>query len=400
MLRNKAAYLLFLIGIGVYAVLYNRFFMGVIFIVALFFPIVLFIILFISSFFIRTEFDTSRVTAQKGESLNLTINLTNKSIFPISQMKIKLLYFNEYTDERKKSYIQVALDGKSKQKVSCQISSKYCGNLKFKLMSIKIYDYFRLWSISKRLNETLNIMVSPEVYDFPCDIIYPNNQLIAETDKFSEFKPGDDPSELFGIREYREGDKLNRIHRKLSYKQEQLIMKEFSDPINESILVLFDWFCGFKGEKRLEYVDNYLGFILSLSHHLLVDGHVHQLGWLDQEDYRNLSIQNNEDAYLALETLLASKLPSGYHSVIEENYMCNKQKNFTHLLYITSELKEDEIINLANSYKGTLLYVIFINELQKEPVSAEFRQFMQELKIVLFELDIKNIKENLKSIVL
>jgi uncharacterized protein (DUF58 family) len=397
MLRNKVAYFLFVVGMGVYAVLYNRFFMGVIFIVSILLPFVLLFILILASLRIQTEFDTSSIITHKGESLHITINLANKSIFPISHMNIKLLYFNEYTEERKKANIQVILDGHSTQKVSCQISSKYCGNLKIKLVNIKIYDYFHLWSIKKKLNQTTNILVTPEIYELPKDIIILNSQMMAETDKFSEHKPGDDPSELFGIREYREGDKLNRLHRKLSYKQDQLIIKEFSDPINESIIVLFDWFCGEKGEKRLEYVDNFLGFIVSFSYFLLQTNHNHQMGWIDNEDFINLTIKNNEDTYLAMETLLKGKLPFGYHSVIEENYICNKQKNFTHILYITSELRIEEIYNLSNGYKRSLLYLIYINELGKKPLSSDISQYIQESNIILIELDIKNIREGLNS---
>lgn len=45
-------------------------------------------------------------------------------------------------------------------------------------------------------------------------------------------KSGTDVSEVFGLREYREGDTLQSIHWKLSGKMHQLIVREFGRPVN------------------------------------------------------------------------------------------------------------------------------------------------------------------------
>ena len=48
-----------------------------------------------------------------------------------------------------------------------------------------------------------------------------------ESDSYSTIKGGDDPSEVFAIREYREGDRLQRIHWKLSYETKSANDKGF-----------------------------------------------------------------------------------------------------------------------------------------------------------------------------
>ena len=62
----------------------------------------------------------------------------------------------------------------------------------------------------------------------------------GEGDKYSPHKPGDDPTELFGLRPYREGDRLSRIHWKLSQKTGQTLVKELGLPVSERVLFLLD----------------------------------------------------------------------------------------------------------------------------------------------------------------
>ena len=57
------------------------------------------------------------------------------------------------------------------------------------------------------------------------------NETSADSDRFSTYKKGDDPSEIFDIREYADGDKIQRIHWKLSSKTGDLMVKEGSLPL-------------------------------------------------------------------------------------------------------------------------------------------------------------------------
>lgn len=52
----------------------------------------------------------------------------------------------------------------------------------------------------------------------------------GEADVYDDFHPGDDPSEIFGVREFRAGDKMQSIHWKLSAKSDDLLVRENSQP--------------------------------------------------------------------------------------------------------------------------------------------------------------------------
>ena len=61
-----------------------------------------------------------------------------------------------------------------------------------------------------------------------------------ETDDYSKTSKGDDPSEIFDIHEYHDGDKINRIHWKLTAKQDKTMVKDYSLPISNSIVLMAD----------------------------------------------------------------------------------------------------------------------------------------------------------------
>ncbi|GEM_PF-532133 len=425
MLKNKLLYLLFLIIAGFFSILYNEYFIGVIFLAAVILPVVLFGIVLYSSFKIKIKLDVSALTVEKDEYLNLIIYLKNKSAFPVSRMELSIRYYNEFSGIIKKEKIQLALDRNSFQNVSCQITSGYCGNMLFEIKSVKIYDYFHIWSVNKKVRQAVQVSVLPKIYEISGDIITENNLLLVDSDVYSEYKPGDDPSEVFGIREYREGDKPNRIHRKLSYKQAQLMVKEFSDPIKDSIVVLMDFNYGEKPERNalsrslisavtsdrpgagneseheemLRLTDGLLDCAMSVSYNLLLNEHIHKFAWYDKErdSLRQLLIKNKQASSAVFEIMLKTAFAWNGPSVLSGYARSIYKQNNTHMIYITSVLKEEEIYEWAESHKETLLYLLYVNHLDEHPVNEELKSLLQNLGITVYEIDINNIQESITA---
>ncbi len=400
MLKNKLGYLLFLIFTGLFAILYNEYFTGIIFLVAISLPLVLMGLLVITYTKITVKLETDTPVVEKGANLNLSIKLKNASFLPITQLNILLCYYNEFSGIMQKEKILVSMDRNSTQNVTCQVTSSYCGNLVFELKSIRLYDYFCLWSLKKSYKKSLKISVIPEFHELLDDIIVDNNKVMIDSDNFSEYKSGDDPSEVFNIREYREGDKPHRIHWKLSYKQDQLLIKELSEPTNCSIVLLLDLYCGEKGQNKLEYVDGLLECVMSISYSCILKDHIHNMIWYDvtQDDCKELPIAEQQDTYTAMEALLQTRLSSSYHSTIQEHNAKYFKELYTHVIYITSILIEEDLCNWADAHKGTLLYIVYVNHLDVRPVKVEIKRLLLDMQIILYEIDLKSMKESILAI--
>lgn len=400
MLKNKIKYLLFLIIGGIYAILYNVYFIGIIYLAAALLPFALLGIIFYTSRKIKINLDTAPLVVEKEEYLNLPIYIKNTSVFPISRMDLFITYYNEFSGEVKNENIQVVLDQTSSQTVSCQLTSHYCGNLLFQVNNIRLFDYLHLWKINKKIKQSVRVLVMPKIYEIRGKLIKENMTVPADNDIYSPIKPGDDPSEVFDIREYREGDKPNRIHWKLSYKKKELMVKEFSNPINEFIGVLVELNCGKKDGFRLPIVDGILDCLLSVSVHLLAENHTHKIMWYDEEEtaIRQMEIKRQKDSLAAAEAILSAKFeeekPLTFHRF---DKLCENRK-FTHLIFIASDLREEDILGWGEYQKGTWIYLFYVNDISIRPVNENLKNLLQDQKIPLYEIDIRKIKESIETL--
>lgn len=396
MLKNKITYLLILAFLGVFAILYYDYFTGLIFLVALLLPFILFIILIYTLSSITARIDASQLVVSKGESFDVNIIISNKSIFPISRMNVTYTFYNEFLKEVKKDNIQISMDGKCTQEVRAQITSSYCGNIVLHLKSIRVYDFIHIWSLRKKMNRSILVTVLPNCHISEEDPIRENNILELESNEFSEYKSGDDPSEVFMIREYREGDKPHRIHWKLSYKQDELMIKEFSYPINTRIVVLVDFYCGQRRNSFIEYVDGILECFMSLSFSYIQYGYKHLAIWWNKDEEGKIEVKDESAIYEALDGLYHKDIMKEEESILCKDSLYSLHEVYSHIIYITTSIDLEHMLKLIHSNKETLIYIYYVNYLELYPVGEETKKMIDEYRINLIEIELSKIENSFR----
>ena len=154
----------------------------------------------------------------------ITFRLKNNSIFPL--LHCELLYqFHSlfYQEDAVKGLILPAL---SKKATSHSIPLKLCRNGCFRatLLSVKTYDYLRFFTFYREVNSNVEIKVLPDATgELPC-----HATLYQEGfDEYEEsMAKGNISSNVTDVREYQAGDRLQKIHWKLSAKVDKLMVKE------------------------------------------------------------------------------------------------------------------------------------------------------------------------------
>lgn len=180
----------------------------------------------------------SNFTIDAGQSLELHIKVENTGLVPLSMGQLLLLCENQLTGQADRVKVRFRLGSFGKAECVLHLQSNTCGRLNLRVKRFGCYDALGLFQVKgKFLNEPPEVLVLPEVYSLSCGFTKVESS-DYESSTFSKHRPGDDPSEVFGIREYRPGDLQRSIHWKLSSKQEQLIVKEFSLPIRFGIVLL------------------------------------------------------------------------------------------------------------------------------------------------------------------
>jgi hypothetical protein len=402
MLRNQLKYLLLLGAVGLLAILYNTYYMGILFLAVLGMPFFMLLLLFYVYASVDAELVSSAHIVNRRETLPITVQLTNCSIFPITNIKIYLTYQNAYSKKKYKTEYMVSVDARISAQVTVTLKSEHAGNLVISLKGIRIYDYLRLFSLRKRQIGEVKAAVLPNYYELPEWKISGGCANLIDSDTYSTTKCGDDPSEIFAIREYREGDRLQRIHWKLSSKQNQLMIKEFSDPISCSILILVD-LSSRKGKELLPFADAILECALSLSYTLMLHKQIHYLAWYDAEHKgcRRIRITQEQELFEAMDALLQAKLYRESEDIIMNYSAEYSRDHYTEFFYLTGEMDSvnPSALSLVRTQRHLLLY-IYDNEEQEEVLeqSLTIQEYANDKKLEFWPVDLNNTKRDLEEL--
>lgn len=411
MLQNKIKYMAIVVVTGLLAILYNEYFMGILFLTVVILPFLLFGIL--SYVYGRLIFGliSDVHVANKGDTIPLSINLYNPTIFPVSNICITISYHNSFSGEDKsyKQHFYISVDKRTGSTVTFNLLSEYTGNLFISLSKVRVFDYLKLFSLRKRDLGNINIAVIPNYYELTEDYLQHGSKMQVESDSYSSIKSGDDPSEVYAIREYREGDRPQRIHRKLSIKQNKLMIKEFSDPMNCSVAILANLGIP-KGEEILDAVDSILECALSLSYSFMLRGQIHYLAWYD----RNLGacsrvrIGDENDLFEAVDGLLSSGPYIEDVDMTEAYFAEYPNDQYTDLLYVTKTISHKNLdsLLLIKAIDRQILYIKDANYLDVHskadvqwslPIDNELIRYITEAGIRVFPVNSSNLKNDLEE---
>ncbi len=205
-------------------------------------PIVLHAALAIGSAFMKIKVYCDSPVTERGKAAVIKINLYNRSFLPVSSCMVKIRYTVSAPFEDEIPFVHTAsvpLGGRTSETVSLNFLPKHCGAVSVTVKSVLLRDLMGITSVRKKVGFSTRITVLPAILPVSPSI-ESNYVYSAESSVFSREKPGDDPSEIFMLREYRDGDRHNLIHWKLSGRSDNFIVRELSKPVGSRILIMAD----------------------------------------------------------------------------------------------------------------------------------------------------------------
>lgn len=401
MFSNKVAYFIFLILAGAFSILYNSYFTGVLFLTVMLIPVILYIVLLITSSAVNVNLLVRKNIVNKGESEGIILEFTNDSFFPLNRILIPVQYVNEVTGTNRKRIVELALDQKNTQKIRINFQSNHCGNVTVTINKIILFDFLHIWKKRKKLSLSTSITVIPSIHEADTDLIniaYINDS-DTDSEKYSKEKKGDDVSEVFEIRDYKPGDRPNRIHWKLSQRLDQVMVKEFSEPVKDSVAFMLYPLCADNGEVRLNLMDGFLESIITLSDSCFQDGKSHTIFWYDtkSEQYNQYPINKMEDKYFALSEILKAPVLTEFRPVMKEFWQLQNLE-YTGLFFITTSLENDNLDYLLYQSKLSFCSLVFVNDLDQISLSPEIKKELYKCQIPYYEIDIKNVIKSFQNI--
>lgn len=403
MIRNRIIYFIILLCLGTFSIMYNEYVTSVIFIISLTTPILSFLVLLIVYRKINAQVIIyGGKIINKNEKTLIKLKINNGSFFPISRIKLRLSYENMFIKKSEYEEVIIPVDSKSIQTISCQLTSDHCGKIKILVDRLRCYDYFKLFSLKKPVTTESWLYVVPRVYELKNGNIRENKTVFIDSDVYSKIRPGDDCSEVYDMREYREGDKVNRIHWKLSLKSDSYIVKDFSLPINSRILVMTDFTNAIYDSNRgMEYIDAVLETAFSISYNFIMKDQLHYMVWYNNETEHceRYKICDVEDIFNITSTIYDMKV-FGLKNNLSQKYDLEYYKEeHTLINYICSYIS-DEVLESLNELKKGADVNIFIIKKEDETIDDELMKKMRVYNMMSILLNIENLDKEIKGIML
>lgn len=263
-IKHVLIYGIILILLVASALFYRQSFLVMLFLIMCLLPV--FSILFTKRAFrdLTVNILSASYQSEKGMTVPLTLTLHNPTPFPLLHVECALSILSPfYPGSEAMTYVLPA-SAKQATPFVLPVTYAHCGLFQAKLSSIKVYDYLHFIALSKELDCHKQIVILP---DSEVEVSY-HPELYGEGfDEYeSSLQRGNISSNVTDIREYQPGDRLQKIHWKLSAKIDKLMVKENEATSSHQFFVLLELY---HDPARPQLLDTAIEYAYSLSRELL-----------------------------------------------------------------------------------------------------------------------------------
>ena len=231
---------------------------------------------------------------EKGQGFSVKVHADRNKPLPIGKIKVFLSYGERGT--KKIRELSVGLDHVIE--VERRLSIQAAGCYEFKVECFHVYDPFGWFYFGYHGKSSAQVMVMPTIKELQIRLGEGVKHFYGETMEYDDLMAGQDASEVFDVREFLDGDKLQRIHWKLSARTDELMVKEDSLPKSCAIVL-------FMPEGVLSRSEN-LNFMASLSYSLMDAKCPHYVVWQSKSsgDLARVKVQDDDSFYFAIMAFL------------------------------------------------------------------------------------------------
>lgn len=197
---------------------------------------------------------------EKNAPVHIKINIDNPSYIPVIQSQLTLSVTNAFYPGSPEYKLFCGISARKGASVDFTITPSYSGNIRFNIQELKCWDFTGMANITLKdiLIKEISVMPISDGSDMELSMV--GGAGLVELSE-QEIK-GNDSSTIIDTRDYQPGDKLQRIHWKLSTKLDKLLVKEYGSMSSQDVLVILDMTHGSFDEikKSDNHIKNRLSF--------------------------------------------------------------------------------------------------------------------------------------------
>lgn len=243
--------------------------------------------------FLRTD----SVYGISGNSVTVHVGLHNPTYFPIPACTLTYQLTSSFYPCEETFCCTIPAYSRQEFSFDIPVSFQKCGCYQLHLLQLECFDYLHFFHFKKSVSLKKEIVIHPKTSD---DISFDSAAFGEGFDEFEETDAkGLVSSNVTDIREYIPGDRLQRIHWKLSAKIKKLMVKENEQTSSNQFTILVELFLPSPESPVLEQS---LSHACTMAYELLKQGEVFFFCYYScfEEDFVKHLIHSKEDFEQAL----------------------------------------------------------------------------------------------------
>lgn len=325
-----------------------------------------------------------------GQNLTIAMQVSGKWFLAAGIVNLTLEIENKLFEHTREIPVTIGL---SRRTVSMYLpyTPKGCGQVTIRFKDVYCYDLIGLNRILLQIPETACLTVYPE--DLPLGVTADSFLSgFREGEQQTVGRRGNDPSEVFDLREYQNGDDVRSIHWKLSEKMDKLLVKEASDTSHYSTMVLLD--SGrFSGTNAcsINLLSATVSLALTFSERLLELGILHYAGIPSGDGIFFEQVTEQAEHSRVMDIWMGLTLEEQAGEGLRYFLADRIHQHCRHMIYITAGAFPDDIYMLPMDLHATAICI-----LEKD---GEVRATRKGLGVFL-EIPLNQLNESVRNIVI
>ena len=201
-------------------------------------------------------------TCQRGETVDITVKVTNKSILLCSRIDVRLHISNLQGETDVSRDERFSLLPKESRTLILTARFDHIGTYQVGLQSLKVYDLIGLFSFSQPTAGTYKVQVMPRIVEL--EKLQIAEEQVSDNSMVQRSVVSDG-MDYVGMRDYELGDSMKNIHWKASARFDTFLTRIRERQINPSICVVLDRSSAWvDGERMMQVFDAVVESALSI----------------------------------------------------------------------------------------------------------------------------------------
>ena len=280
----------------------------------------------------------------KGETMTIRMKLSNRGKLPVFCASGEAEAVNLLTGQSRQLPVECSLLPGRSREFAFDLTDQYCGKVQLTLSKLTVCDPLRLFTSAAVSSKAADAACyfAPQLHpaQIPEEFLDSYNM---ESYQYSQYEKGSDPGEVFGVREYQEGDSLKQIHWKLTAKLGEVTVKIPSFPIENNILVILDNLPDPEVEVLPAQRSALVELLYSLSAALLEKSIPHSIGWYDsrEQTFVRRQIRTEEELWASVPDVLGCGFTESDVSVVVRYLESPEGVDFTNHFLVSVQGERD-----------------------------------------------------------